>query len=150
MRLVQQRQQDAAMRSGEAVAPLAARLASLPGVTAVLLNCSAPQAISAALPQLRAAVPAGVRVGAYGNGFRSTTSEWLARQGGGASSFTVPKLHRDPGDYDDGGMITSEAYVRYAREWVAAGASIVGGCCGIGPAHMKAVREAFQAADAGQ
>lgn len=54
------------------------------------------------------------------------------------------------GDYDDGGMITSEAYVRYAREWVAAGASIVGGCCGIGPAHMKAVREAFQAADAGQ
>lgn len=53
-------------------------------------------------------------------------------------------------DYDDGGMITSEAYVRYAREWVAAGASIVGGCCGIGPAHMKAVCEALAAADTAQ
>ena len=33
----------AALRSGEALPPLAAQLAALPGVEAVLINCCAPQ-----------------------------------------------------------------------------------------------------------
>lgn len=37
-----------------------------------------PQAITAALPKLRAATPPAIQIGAYANGFRQTTSDWLA------------------------------------------------------------------------
>ena len=32
-----------------------------------------------------------------------------------------------------------ESYVAHARDWVAAGALIVGSCCGTGPAHVAAL-----------
>lgn len=50
------------------------------------------QAISAALPGLRAALPATVRIGAYANGFSGTTSEWLAK----GQRAQLPQLKRDP------------------------------------------------------
>lgn len=34
------------------------------------------------------------------------------------------------------GLILPEAYAQHAQRWVAAGASIVGGCCGVGPPHI--------------
>lgn len=40
-------------------------------------------------------------------------------------------------DYDDAGIITPGAYLRHAQDWVRSGASIVGGCCGVGPAHIS-------------
>jgi S-methylmethionine-dependent homocysteine/selenocysteine methylase len=33
--------------------------------------------------------------------------------------------------------------VAYARKWRAQGATILGGCCGIGPEHIRALKEAF-------
>ena len=39
------------------------------------------------------------------------------------------------------GLITPGAYAAAAAGWVEAGATIVGGCCGVGPAHVAAVRE---------
>ena len=38
-------------------------------------------------------------------------------------------------------QVSPEDYADEASAWAASGASIVGGCCGIGPAHIKAVRE---------
>ncbi|WP_350449087.1 homocysteine S-methyltransferase [Paracidobacterium acidisoli] len=38
---------------------------------------------------------------------------------------------------------------RMAREWYAAGAKAIGGCCRTGPAHIAAVREAWTASGAG-
>ncbi len=32
-------------------------------------------------------------------------------------------------------------YLGWVRQWVDQGASIVGGCCGIGPEHIAAIRE---------
>jgi S-methylmethionine-dependent homocysteine/selenocysteine methylase len=37
--------------------------------------------------------------------------------------------------------ITPEAYAAAALEWVAQGAQIIGGCCGIRPAHIELLRE---------
>ena len=42
-------------------------------------------------------------------------------------------------------QVSPEAYAEEASGWVEAGARIVGGCCGIGPAHIRAVREALDA-----
>ena len=38
-------------------------------------------------------------------------------------------------------QVSPEAYAEEASAWIASGARVVGGCCGIGPAHIKAVRE---------
>ena len=42
------------------------------------------------MPVLREAVPADIGVGAYGNGFRRTTSEWLSSDGASSSSIIKP------------------------------------------------------------
>jgi S-methylmethionine-dependent homocysteine/selenocysteine methylase len=39
--------------------------------------------------------------------------------------------------------ITPAELVAYAKEWQQLGTTIFGGCCGIGPSHIKALREAF-------
>ncbi len=38
-------------------------------------------------------------------------------------------------------QVTPEEYLSDARRWVDAGASIVGGCCGVGVEHIRALRE---------
>ena len=38
-------------------------------------------------------------------------------------------------------QVSPEDYLLEARSWVASGASIVGGCCGIGPDHIRALRD---------
>ena len=37
-------------------------------------------------------------------------------------------------------IISPEAYLGYAREWVASGTQVVGGCCGLGPDHIRLLR----------
>ena len=39
--------------------------------------------------------------------------------------------------------LTPAAYLGWARDWIASGADIVGGCCGIGPEHIAALRAAL-------
>jgi len=40
-------------------------------------------------------------------------------------------------------IITPEALVDFARDWRGKGATILGGCCGTGPNHIRALKEAF-------
>jgi homocysteine S-methyltransferase len=40
-------------------------------------------------------------------------------------------------------IISPQELVAYARKWRAQGATILGGCCGIGPEHIRALKEAF-------
>ncbi len=37
----------------------------------------------------------------------------------------------------------AEAYADLAVHWVAAGATVVGGCCGTGPLHIAALKRRF-------
>ena len=42
------------------------------------------------------------------------------------------------------GEMTPEAYAAHAERWVTEqGASIVGGCCGVGPRHMRALAQSL-------
>ena len=93
------------------------------GAEAVLINCSCPEAVSAAMPLLAGI---GVLFGAYANGFVSIEG----MQPGG----TVEALEAR----DDLGPV---AYAGHAMGWIAAGAAIVGGCCEIGPDHIATLRE---------
>lgn len=117
------------LRSGEPVAEVLA--VARDGAAAVLANCSAPEAMPAALDVLaRADLP----FGAYANGFERITSDFLKDRP------TVDALSARA-DLDP------EAYARHVLGWVGQGASIVGGCCETGPAHIAAVAKALR--DAG-
>ena len=48
-------------------------------------------------------------------------------------------------DWLFGNLITPDDYVVQAQEWVAMGVQAVGGCCGIGPDHIRLLRERLPA-----
>ena len=110
------------LRSGEAVADLLPILSD-GGAAAVLANCSAPEAMPAALEIFaRGDLP----FGAYANGFTQITKAFL----GARPTVDALSARRDMGP---------EIYAEHVMGWVGQGASIVGGCCEVGPAHIAAI-----------
>jgi len=116
------------LRSGEPVAQVAAIAAG--GAAALMANCSAPEAMATALPEL---LKSGLPVGAYANGFQQITKEFLQNK----STVDALQARRDLGP---------EAYADFALGWVSQGASIVGGCCEVGPAHIAELAVRLNAA----
>ncbi len=118
------------LRSGEPVTDLAQVTAAHP-VAAVLANCSVPEAMGDALAALKSF---GLPFGAYANGFTHISGNFLK------DAATVRELtHRHD--------LSAEKYVEFALGWVAQGATILGGCCEVGPAHIRALAKALR--DAG-
>ncbi|SEK60731.1 homocysteine S-methyltransferase [Roseovarius nanhaiticus] len=107
------------LRSGERVDELADVIATYKP-EAVLINCTRPEAVGAGLIRLR---EFGLPFGAYANGFDHITAGFLE------DSPTVDALsaRRD---------LTPELYADFAMGWIAQGATIVGGCCEVGPDHI--------------
>ncbi len=117
------------LRSGEPVTDLARVIAAYP-VAAVLANCSVPEAMGDAMAALKTL---GLPFGAYANGFTHISGNFLK------DAPTVKELtHRHD--------LSPEKYVYFAMGWVAQGATIVGGCCEVGPAHIRALADALRAA----
>lgn len=112
-------QDGARLRSGEAVADLAGLIAQY-RPAAVLANCSVPEAMPAALAAI---CGFGLPFGAYANGFTHISDTFKS------DAPTVDVLeHRHD--------LTPSVYAEMAMSWVAQGATIVGGCCEVGPAHI--------------
>ncbi|MDO6568562.1 homocysteine S-methyltransferase family protein [Alteromonas sp. 1_MG-2023] len=109
------------LRSNE---PLSAILPTLDSIDAVLFNCSQPEEMEAAIAFTRNH-NADIPIGVYANSFSEHVRVHDANE-------MLSTLRED---------VTPEKYLAYAQKWVAAGASIVGGCCGIGPAHIKALAQ---------
>jgi S-methylmethionine-dependent homocysteine/selenocysteine methylase len=109
------------LRSGEPVAD-AARAARDLGVAALLFNCSQPERMAAALAAARSAVP-DLPLGAYANAFPQITGEHEANE----------RLLDIRTDLDPAG------YRAFAERWLDAGATVVGGCCGVGPEQVAAL-----------
>ena len=114
------------LRSGESPGEAVAALEGLP-VEAFLFNCCLPEAISAALPALRAATSGPI--GAYANALTGFKSDYEMGGQPGEGRETPAR-----------GDLGPEAYAGFAREWRTMGAEIVGGCCGIGPDHIAELR----------
>ncbi len=114
------------LRSGESIRAAWEDIAGS-GVSAVLLNCSPPEAISKVLPELVAMCD--LPVGAYANAFTPIPEKWDFH--GDAS---IPHSRTD---------ITPQAYSNHAANWLAAGACIIGGCCEVGPSHIAQLHQAF-------
>lgn len=111
------------LRSGETVRQAADTAARL-GAEALLFNCSQPEVMADAIRIARAAQPR-LATGAYANAFTAQSSN------AEANTDDAP-LRED---------VTPAAYLEFANRWVCLGATIVGGCCGIGPEHIRRLRE---------
>ncbi|MCA8956220.1 MAG: homocysteine S-methyltransferase family protein [Planctomycetes bacterium] len=98
----------------------AARGAVERGATAVLVNCVPAARVADYLPHLAGL---GVPFGAYANAGRA-----------------APVMGFMPE------RIAPDRYADYAAQWVASGASIVGGCCGTGVAHITELARRFTSA----
>lgn len=118
------------LRSGEPLAE-AARLAADSGAAAVLANCAAPEAMSAALDAM---APTGLPYGAYANAFTQITKDFLKDK----PTVDALSARRDMGP---------DRYAEHVLGWVEHGASIVGGCCETGPAHIAEIARRLRAAD---
>jgi S-methylmethionine-dependent homocysteine/selenocysteine methylase len=88
---------------------------------AILINCSRPEAVSTGVKII---ADFGFKFGAYANGFTKISDGFLQ------VSPTVDALEQrqDMSPYQ---------YAEFAMDWVALGATIVGGCCEVGPDHIK-------------
>ncbi|MCE8547684.1 homocysteine S-methyltransferase family protein [Ruegeria pomeroyi] len=117
------------LRSGEGVGELAAIVAQYQP-QAVLVNCSRPEAMAAALDIIAGF---GLPFGAYANGFTRITEAFLE------SRPTVEALSARVD-------LTPEAYADFAMGWVGQGATIVGGCCEVGPEHIAHLFRRLRAA----
>ncbi len=122
----------ARLRSGEAVGA-AATHAARRGARAVLFNCCQPEVIGEAIGMARRSLDTtraqrtgeAVRVGAYANAFEAQT----------ASTRANSELHDLRGD------LGPAEYLSWVKQWLTAGAEIVGGCCGVGPQHITVIRD---------
>ncbi|WP_170603278.1 homocysteine S-methyltransferase family protein [Ruegeria arenilitoris] len=117
----------ALLRSGEPLADIAP-LVEQYAPQALLINCSRPEAIPTALDILASMK---LPYGAYANGFTGISQEFLQ------DAPTVDALERRVD-------LGPETYAEHAMKWVDQGATIVGGCCEVGPDHIEAIAKRLQ------
>ena len=115
------------LRSGESIQQAADTITRL-GAKAVLFNCCQPEVILQAIVAIKPLLPNGVEKGAYANAFPPQNSEATANDG-------LDEVRAD---------LNPALYLKFAQEWQEAGATLLGGCCGIGPEHIAELSKFFK------
>jgi len=119
------------LRSGQPVGEAVAAAIRL-RAAAVLFNCSQPEVMEDAVSIASSVIEdskAGLRIGVYANAFPPQSKDATANTG-------LSEIRAD---------LTPENYLAFAKAWQQGGASILGGCCGIGPEHIEALRRGLMA-----
>ncbi len=114
------------LRSGESIADAVASVAGR--VSAILVNCSPPEAITVALGHVKEALadnPGNIRYGGYANAF-------VAKQAGYAANEVVLGRRED---------LSPDEYRQICAGWIENGATIIGGCCQMFPEHIEALTD---------
>jgi homocysteine S-methyltransferase len=113
------------LRSGAAIEDAVEAVRDAPGVVAVGVNCTAPEHVEELIGRIRATTSLPVVVYPNsGEGWDAAARRWV-------------------GDRHHG-RVDGEA----ATRWLAAGATLVGGCCRVGPDQVAAIGRAVAAAGA--
>ncbi len=103
---------------GTPIAECAAALEGRPGIAAIGINCTAPEYVEGLVTTLRAHTD--LPIVAYPNAgghYDAASRSWCCDMAG------------------------PQAFVADAERWLAAGASVIGGCCRTGPEHVRALAE---------
>ena len=116
------------LRSGETV-EAAAMLATRLHADALLFNCSCPEVMEAAVRAARKSLgECDMAMGVYANGFAAKADDKVANE-------ELQDIRDDLGPL---------AYLAWAKRWVSGGATMVGGCCGIGAEHIRVLAESLE------
>lgn len=113
---------DTCLRSGELVVDAACRVTDL-GAAALLFNCNIPEVMDAAILEAKVAFEHQARsipIGVYANAFESKPDEYAANENISSTRSDLEEM----------------TYAKMAHRWVESGATIIGGCCGIGVSHI--------------
>ncbi|WP_163338999.1 homocysteine S-methyltransferase family protein [Desulfopila sp. IMCC35008] len=122
----------ACLRSGETVIE-GVNAAIESGVSAILFNCSQPEVMSPAIKVAREEIDrlhVDLPIGVYANAFPAQQKDAQANS----------TLHESRQDLDPPG------YLDFVDNWCRLGATIIGGCCGIGPEHIAALHKRLKTA----
>jgi len=115
------------LRSGETIAQAFNQLQAL-DVDGFLLNCTSPEAIEAGITELKGLTDKPL--GGYANRVKEVPIGWTL------DNDIMNEQRED---------ITKDYFVDLCLRYVARGATIVGGCCGIGPDDIAALTQALEA-----
>lgn len=111
------------LRSGESVDHATRKILNM-GTDALLFNCNRPELMDKAIRETKAVMETQTRqipIGVYANAFEPRADDYAANE-------NVAPIRGD---------LQSRVYATIARQWMDSGATIVGGCCGIGVEHIK-------------
>jgi len=115
------------LRSGETVEAAITAMEKA-GVNAILFNCCQPEIISDAISvATKTLTNQNIQIGAYANAFPPQKKDATANDG-------LDELRAD---------LTPETYLVWAEKWKSQGATLIGGCCGIGPEHIEAMKQSL-------
>lgn len=110
-------------------------------IWAILVNCCHVKIADAAVKVLRKSLQGThIRYGVYANGFKRTTTEWIMAEYGTIHNDEYRHIVSEPNTYGDD-IFSAQEYADHARQWVQDGATIVGGCCGVGPEHIRVLSD---------
>ena len=98
-----------------------------PSVEAICIMHSPPHVTADALRELK--THTSLPIGAYAHGGRFDTEKGMARE--------KPQVGWTSGT-------DAETYLEYVREWIACGATIIGGCCGTTPEHIRLISNSYR------
>jgi homocysteine S-methyltransferase len=123
------------LRSGESVVE-AARWALNAGVEALLFNCSQPEYMDGAIAHAQRvfseeSAARGGRapaIGVYANAFVERAADTAANE-------SVTDVRAE---------LTPDLYLEFVQRWTSSGATIIGGCCGIGVEHIRKLADHFR------
>ena len=110
------------LRSGENLKDIVSILEKFT-IEAVLINCSRPEVVTTAVEIVSSF---NKKFGAYANAFTKISSGFLE------DAPTVDSL-------EERKDLNPENYLKFVMEWIELGASIVGGCCEVGPEHIELI-----------
>jgi len=123
------------LRSGETLGKAIGLITELP-VCGLLANCCPHERVTEAMPDLSRT---GFEyVGGYANTFAHIPGDWELDGAKETDGFLDLRSDLDPA-----------SYAAFAADWLADGATVVGGCCGTRPAHIARLRELMDAYPAG-
>ena len=121
----------ARLRSGEsvthAIEAILKEATLVEGIDGIFFNCSIPEVMEKAIRDTKNVLEKHsktLNIGAYANSFKPISQ--------GHEANLTTQSSRD---------LTPKEYLVFAKQWYNAGANIIGGCCGIEPAHIMVLEE---------
>ena len=111
------------LRSGEEIVTALGKI-DFNKISSVLFNCSQPEVMAKAITTAKDVIPENIHIGVYANAFQPI------KIGQKDANSQIRNTRKE---------LTPEKYLDFVKEWTELEVDIVGGCCGIGPEHIKKI-----------